>query len=246
MRSFYRPVVDNVGWEVNPQDDHRRCLLRTLVLNAAGQLDDEKTLAHGLHRFRSLLQGWMLHPDLRAPVYNIAVHIGVASWYDKIKAMHQQADLQEERRRCLDALACSTDPERLQQILEFSLSSDVRMQDAVYGVMAVAVNPYGRDLAWRFLQDRWQEFDQHYGRGHFLMGLLIRSCTQYFTTEERAREVEAFFDAHPAPAAKRAIQLTLEHIRSNAAWLARDSDAIEQWFKSGFFYCNIVKQQQQQ
>lgn len=33
------------------------------------------------------------------------------------------------------------------------VQDEVRKQDAVFGIVSVAVNPVGRDLAWQYFQD---------------------------------------------------------------------------------------------
>ena len=50
------------------------------------------------------------------------------------------------------------------------------------------------------------------------------SFTSAFTTEEKREDVERFFRDHPAPAAERTIQQSLERIRINIAWLERNRD----------------------
>jgi hypothetical protein len=44
--------------------------------------------------------------------------------------------------------------------------------------------------------------------------------------------VEAFFKAHEAPGAERAIQQALEVIRSNAGWLGKDGDNVAKWLEA--------------
>ena len=56
------------------------------------------------------------------------------------------------------------------------------------------------------------------------------SITGGFTTPERAQEVEAFFQAHPAPSAARTIQQSLERIRLNVRWLERNRQELARWF----------------
>lgn len=51
-----------------------------------------------------------------------------------------------------------------------------------------------------------------------------------FTSAEWADDVEQFFKSHKAPAAERAVKQTIEKIRSNAAWLARDEAPIRDYF----------------
>jgi hypothetical protein len=109
------------------------------------------------------------------------------------------------------------------------MGSEVRSQDTVFVIAGVAANPKGRELAWKFVQEKWTELFTRYDGG-FLLSRLVQTTCADFTTEEKAKEVEAFFAAHKAPAAERAVKQSVEKIRSNARWLANDGEAMGKWF----------------
>jgi puromycin-sensitive aminopeptidase len=96
-------------------------------------------------------------------------------------------------------------------------------------VAAVAAQRHGRELAWEFVKANWAEFDRRYGSGGFGVMRLV-GITGAFTTLERAQDVEEFFQTHPAPAAQRTIQQSLERIRLNVKWLERNGRELAEWF----------------
>ena len=49
-----------------------------------------------------------------------------------------------------------------------------------------------------------------------LMDAVIVSCAGGFCSDEKADEIEAFFNANPQPKSARKIQQTIENMRSNA------------------------------
>jgi hypothetical protein len=53
-----------------------------------------------------------------------------------------------------------------------------------------------------------------------------------FASEEKARDAEEFYQAHPAPEAKMEVARSLEAIRSKAKWLERDQKDIEAWLNA--------------
>ena len=131
--------------------------------------------------------------------------------------------------RLLLGIARFKQPELLQQTLERSLTSEVRSQDAITVVTAVAANVHGRELAWQFVQDQWEEFDRRYGGGGFGLMRLV-GISGNFASEQRRTEVETFFQEHSAPAAERTIRQSLERIRLNATWLERNRSELAEWF----------------
>lgn len=231
-RDLFEPVAKRMGWNVTPDDDHQTRLLRALALGALGGYGDPLTIDLARYYCGSFLRNPdALHPDLRAFTFYLVIKHGDVEAYEDILAVYRKANLQEEKIRCLAALGASQDPSLLKRTLAFSLSQEVRSQDTVFPIMNVAVNRHGRELAWQFLQENWAEFNRRYGDGLFLLRHLISSCTEDFVSEEKAQEVEAFFRDHPVPAASRTIKQSLERIRSNAAWLARDREHVQHWFE---------------
>ncbi|MCJ2555253.1 MAG: ERAP1-like C-terminal domain-containing protein, partial [Candidatus Thermoplasmatota archaeon] len=149
--------------------------------------------------------------------------------YETLWRLEREAELSEEKLRLLTAVTRPKTEELLQRSLDRSLlEEEVRIQDAVIMVVGVGANRSGRDLAWDFLRANWEELDRRYSKGGFALGRLV-SITDAFTTPERAEEVEAFFQAHPAPAAKRRIRQSLERIRLNGHWLARNREDLADW-----------------
>lgn len=229
---LYRPVASRLGWEPSPVEPPLEALLRTLVLNALGHAGDTVTIEEALKRFRHVTnERGYLHPDLRIPVYTISVANGGTDAFEAVLRMYLAAELNEEKVRCLRALGCARRPSLLQRTLELSLSAAVRFQDSIFPIAEVARNPRGGDMAWRFLTDNWAEFERRSGGGGFLLARLIAVTTEQFASEQKAAEVEAFFESHSAPAARRTIRQSVERIRSNAAWMEREGRAITEWLR---------------
>ena len=60
----------------------------------------------------------------------------------------------------------------------------------------------------------------------FALSRLV-NLTSRFTTQEKFDEVEGFFKKHPAPAADRAINQSLEIIRLNIAWIDKNYQSLQ-------------------
>ena len=62
--------------------------------------------------------------------------------------------------------------------------------------------------------------------------MTLVGITGRFTTEDKAEDVSKFFADHNVASAERTIRQSLEAIRINAAWLARNRQLLADWFKS--------------
>lgn len=232
-RDLYGSVCASVGWDARPGEGHLTTMLRAMVVGILVRYGDPQVVGEALRRFdRQTDGGAAPAPDLRAAVYAAVVEARGVEGYEAVLRAYREAELHEEKNRCLQGLGCSADRALLRRTLEFSLSGEVRAQDTPLAVAAVAGNRFGRELAWDFLRERWAEFDGRYGQGGFIIARIVSITTEDFTTLDKAREVESFFEAHPAPAAERTIRQSLERIRSNALWLERDGESIARWLEA--------------
>ncbi len=230
VRRLFRGPAERMGWDAQPDEGHLDTLMRSALLGRLGAVEDTATIREALSRFETYVEDpASLSPDLRDVVYHIAGQEGGETIYETLWRLEREAELNEEKLRLLTAMTRPKTEELLQRSLDRSLlEEEVRIQDTVIMVVGVGANRYGRDLAWDFLRANWEEFDRRYSKGGFALGRLV-SLTDAFTTPERAEEVEAFFRAHPAPAAKRRIRQSLERIRLNGHWLARNREDLADW-----------------
>jgi puromycin-sensitive aminopeptidase len=231
-RSIFRPGVRRAGWDARPGEGHLDSLLRSTVLSQAGSYGDTAVLDQARDRFERFLKDpAAVHPDLRGVVLAMAGQTGDRATYDQLWKLEKEAALQEEKIRLLMSLTRFSDLELLREMLERSLSSDVRVQDAIFVVTGVASNPRGRELAWEFVKTNWSEFDRRYGTGGFGLMRLVSICGN-FTSQEQLNDVEGFFSEHPAPAAERTIRQALERIGLNIKWLERNREGLAAWLGS--------------
>lgn len=230
--SLFENVANKVGWDTKEGEGHLTALLRTLVLSAAGKYGHAGTIAEAKKRFERFLDDRSsLAADLRSVVYRICLANapeGDSSVYESVLRIFRETDLHEEKERCMRSLGSSSDPKLLERTLQFAIGPEVRSQDTVFVIGSVAANPLGMELAWKFVQENWAELFKRYDGG-FLLSRLVQMTTANFNTEEKAKEIEAFFDAHKTPAAERAVKQSVEKVRSNARWLAAEGEAIGKW-----------------
>jgi puromycin-sensitive aminopeptidase len=229
-RNLFRPVARRIGWEARTGEGHLDALLRSTVLSQAGNYQDSEVLQQASEQFAKYrAEPASVRPDLRGVVYSLAAQAGNESTYQQLWDLERKASLQEEKIRLLISLARFNQPELLQDALERSLTDDVRSQDSITVISAVAGNIRGRQPAWDFVKDNWAELDRRYGGGGFGIMRLV-SITNNFAEMDKLADVETFFQEHPTPAAERTIRQALERIRLNATWVEKNRSELSTWF----------------
>ena len=231
-RELFRRAGEQSGWDPKPREGHLDALKRSTVLSRLGHHSYRPVLTEAGRRFaRYLKDPSTLHPDLRGVVYNLVGQQADQATYETLWELQRKAALQEEQVRLLMALSHPRDERLLQETLRRSLTDAVRSQDAVLVITTVAASrpSVGRDLAWSFVKDNWDELYRRYAESGFLIRRLVQ-IAQEFTTPEAVKDVERFFRGREAPEVRRTVQQSIEKIRVNAAWLKNNGKDLARWF----------------
>ena len=229
-RSIFQQVAAQIGWDARPDETNMDALLRSTVLSHVGSNNDEDALREAAARFTAYTgDPGSVSPDIRGIVFRLAAKRGGRTEYDAMWQLRADTPLQEEKVRFLYGLTSFEDKALLEETLNRSLGDEVRVHDTVSVITLVAGNTLGRDLAWQFLKDNWDELDRRYGEGGFAIMRLV-GIASAFTTLDMHDDVQRFFADNPAPGAARTISQSLERIRLNAAWLDRNRDELANWF----------------
>ena len=228
---LFRQVVDGVGWDGDAHETHLTSLLRSVVLNQSGHFGNISVLDEANKRFKKfLIDNSSITPDLRGVIYALAAESGDEDTFEQLLQLAEKFDLQEEKVRIHGALTRFQQSNLINRALELSLDQDViRIQDTPRIIMGLAANPSALRITWEFMKDNWKEFDRRYGGGGFAVMRLV-SITGGFNTVEDERDVKAFFDANPVPAATRTVEQSLERINLNIKWLDLNAPKLSDWF----------------
>ena len=234
---FFRPIAAQLGWEKKASDGHLEAghleaMLRALAIRNLGGYGDKATIAEARSRFATFRKTGVLDPNLRQPVYALVAENGGAKEWGQLRKLYEASDLQEEKMRILRAAGTCRDEDVLRELLDYSLSEQVRFQDTWIVVFGAASHPLGRSLAWKFVKRHWKTFTERYlGGGLNLLNRVI-GITGGFTTSAELQDAAAFFKRHPAQGIERAVNKSLEMARSNIRWLERDRNDLKIYFSA--------------
>lgn len=243
--TVFSNVYQQVGWDKQANESPLTSMLRTSVIANMIRYNYAPALTEALHRFDAYTQALddekssksaagsainLLSPDLRASVFTAAIKQRGLQAFDRVLRVYEETSMQEERLQALRALSAAADASLLRRAWDFALSDKVRGQDVFIGITNLIDNRHGANMAWQLIKENWDTFVRRFGSS-FQLGRMIKSFTT-FSSIDKANELETFFKTHPAPAAERAVQQTLETIRSQASWLQRDEAAIRSFLNT--------------
>ncbi|CAJ1973554.1 unnamed protein product [Sphenostylis stenocarpa] len=219
--NLFQYSAERLGWDPKPGESHLDALLRGEILTALAVFGHDLTLDEASKRFQAFLENRnspLLPPDIRKATYVAVMQRASKSnraGYESLLKIYRETDLSQEKTRILGSLASSRDPDLILEALNFMLSSEVRSQDAVFGL---AVTREGRDVAWAWLKENWEHLTKTYGSG-FLITRFVSAAVSPFASFEKAKEVEDFFASHPMPSIARTLRQSLERVNINASWV---------------------------
>ncbi|GJP41930.1 hypothetical protein CLOM_g1545 [Closterium sp. NIES-68] len=231
---LFTPIADKLGWEPKASESHLDSMLRPLVLGKLGSYQHAPTIAKCQELFKQLTADVSsVNPDLRRLVMSIAVKYGGKEEMEATKKLYGEAASPDFKIHCLVALSSVKNRDLYKEFLAFALDeAEVKAQDQYIVFMTMAGNADNREFAWDYFKEHYDTIHARFASAAALFKRIPALPLKGFATEDKARDAEAFFAAHPVPAAAMELDRTLETIRARAAWLTRDGDDMVAWLKS--------------
>jgi hypothetical protein len=165
------------------------------------------------------------------PILRLAARPGGAPLYDQYVSQLQALSAQpEEYYRFFNALPSFSDPALVQRTLAYAISPAVRTQDTGGLIAGLMGGSTSRPAAWAFVKQEWPTLTRKLGTFQGLPGIV--GSLGSFCTAADAADIRSFFGKNPVPAARRALQQSLERIDNCVALAARQSPALAAWLMS--------------
>ncbi|MFH1328314.1 MAG: ERAP1-like C-terminal domain-containing protein, partial [Candidatus Bathyarchaeota archaeon] len=216
-KTFFAKNFLRLGWQIEKNEKHTDSLLRIQTIMYLGRFGEKRILDASKEKFQHFLkQPNSLHPDLHGVICSLAAWQGDAKTHQQITHLYREARTQEEKTRFLIALSGFRDTNLLRKTLDFSLSSEVRLQDTFLPIIATSNNPYGRNILWPWIKKNWKKLREKHGvGGKPLLGRIIKSIS-VVADREKEEEIKEFFKRNPVSGTERTLAQTLERLRINS------------------------------
>ncbi|RKP39469.1 peptidase family M1-domain-containing protein [Dimargaris cristalligena] len=232
VRRLFRQQHQRLGWEYPEGEDPYLARLRSLVILRLGLADDAEVLTEARRRFQLFFEQnneSAVPPNLRTAVFNTVIGHGGAAELKHVMKFYESATVVDQKNLALSAIGAVREPALITQVLDYAISDKVRNQDMHILLNSLGSNTVARHQAWAFVKQHWSLFVERYKASMMYLGTVAKVVAQTFSTPDMAAEVEKFFSDKDISKINRAVNQTLEKIRLNSAWLARDKDVIAKW-----------------
>ncbi|RLN93305.1 hypothetical protein BBJ28_00026586 [Nothophytophthora sp. Chile5] len=233
IRALFAQVMKQLGWDAAAKSTETAAdegEFRKTVIYRLGLANDQDVIKEAKRRFHAYTGGdsSALSADLRGAVFDIEVSYGDASNAKLLQELHNKSDFAEERSDCLHSMGSISGASAKLQVLEWAVEN-VRSQDIHYPFNSVASDKIGVQVAWQFLQDKWDLLAKKYSA--MTLGSIVCGVVSRFQSEASAVEVEAFMVGKDTSGYKRRLDVSLEGVRLKSTAFQRDREALAKWLK---------------
>jgi len=233
LRELLLEIKQDLGWEEKADESPEQKILRHDILTLCDQAGFKDVASEGTKRFWEYWKNDVKIPSgLRRVIFKIAVKHGGKEEYQILKKRYIESEDSAERTDLIVGMTSSKNSEIHSDLLEFVVSDHVRLQDKSTPLSYLGANFEAVDQTWAFVKDNWSDLYTMFGGG-FLTTRLAK-VPYYMNTIEKADEVKAFYDTvrESSPAANRAMDQTVEGIKSRGQWKKRDIPDVKKWLQT--------------
>jgi len=212
------PCLDSLGIVAQPEEADGTGLARAGLINILGRLGHSETVGQCWVLWGDECRGrGGVHKDIRGAVYCTVGRTGKGEVIHKLMEMYKNSVRGEEKRILGRALSSSIHPAVCQEVLEWAMSDQVKLQDRTFIVSGVAATGAGgRELAWQYWLKNSEALLLQYTSGGLLKNL-VRGITSCGNTREEADRVEDWFSKNKVEGVERTVSQVVEEVRDRAS-----------------------------
>ncbi|KAH7865367.1 hypothetical protein Vadar_005683 [Vaccinium darrowii] len=214
--------AEKLGWEPIQGENHMGAMTRERVLMGLVNLGHSRTIDEAMKRFQAYVSDRntpLLPVDCRRAVFRAVMrntNTCNRNGFESLLTIYKEAQSVQEKSRVLRCLASCPEPDIVLEVLNFTLSDEVRGQDVIYVLREISLE--GRETAWTWLKENWDLIIAKCG-DDMLLHYFIRNIVTPFSSHEKADEVEAFFATRETASFAMNLKQSIEQVRIKARWI---------------------------
>lgn len=212
---------------------HLDNLLQAAFVNALVAYGDTSARATAHQLFTDFMKSNQPVPvNIRDGVYRVGIEEGGLSEWNFLFDRYTTSLDPSESRRILRALTRSRQPDRLTDLMNWSIDpTKIKSQDTSRIIIYCAQNEIGKELAWNWIKANYDVLFKLFGSASFTLSELITRVIGLFQTEKELNEAKQFFENKNLGTASRAILQAYEIVDTNIYWLKERYEEFSQALK---------------
>lgn len=230
IRTLLTPIVQKLGWQPQAGEHELISQVRGELIGALGTLGEDKTIQtearSRYEQYKSNRES--VDRNVIPALVSILAHTGGAAEYEEFTNNVKTAKTPQEETRYLFALATFRPADLFERTLQLTVNGEVRTQNAPYLMRSILFNTEGRERAWAFLKEHWDEMCKQYPDNS-----IVRMCegVASLVTPELEADVSDFFASHPVKQGTKTMEQHLEKLRVAVACKQREAAKIEEYLQ---------------
>ncbi|MBI4386272.1 MAG: M1 family metallopeptidase [Elusimicrobia bacterium] len=224
------PHWKKLGWTPKEKESDEVRLSRAAVLWTLGYVAQPPEL---LKETQARLQHYLqdpesLDPALVSPVLNLGAKTGDIGQFERYRQALNQAKTPEVRDNFLGALAKFTQPDSARNLVQMTLSNDIRGQDIWKPVSSLLGNPAAQGLGWQLVKEHWDPIRQK--TGNIGSRRIIEGLSNLWS-RDWLDDIRDFFakPKNQVEAAKRSLDQSLELIELGIRFKEMQTQPLSGW-----------------
>lgn len=212
-RKIFTQVLDKIGYEPKDDDLHTISLLRSNLLWVNFRFDDKHVAEFGSEKFKDLMEGKSVHPDILANIMRIGAASDDFSYEWFIKKFESPETEEQERLYILGALGSFNNKNTIFKALSYTMEN-VPSGNKIYPIVYAAGNLEVIDQMWLWYQENLLQLEKLH---QYHYETVITSVVS-LSGLGREAEVKNFFEKYmnERESAKDSIKMTLERLEINS------------------------------
>jgi len=222
------PIHRRLGFDAEPVESDRTPSLRALAINLMGTIGaDEEVRAEAARRFDASPigggTGVAIPADIETAVLAVVAQLVRPADYDVLLERYRSAATPQEEMRSLGALASFPDVELCLRTFDLAMT-EVRTQNGFSVIGALLANPVGNQAVWARVAENWDAILERFPKN--APPRIVESVPTLCADADFAEAVIAFLDDHPLTSGPRRVAQSVERLRVNVAFAARERAAL--------------------
>lgn len=146
-KSMLEKALVRIGYLPTPGEPVTTALLRDQILWHAVVYGSQSAAEFAAGRFKSLIEGEAMHPDILKSVLMAGALVGGADTLRWLIRRFESCDSEHERIQILNAMGCFQDPDLIRKAFDYALK-EVPVRNRFIPMVSAAGNPHAAEVMW--------------------------------------------------------------------------------------------------